>query len=66
MLVDVFVPTISFSDVITNVKDVAITRAPFSWINAFVMSANIGYGDEPLVIEWQPGLNGETVGVTVP
>lgn len=66
VLVDVFVPTISFADVITNVKNVAITRAPFSWINAFVISANIGYGDEPLVIEWQPGLNGETVGVTVP
>lgn len=66
VLVDVFVPTISFADVITNVKDVAITRAPFSWINAFVMSANISYGDEPIVIEWQPGLNGETVGVTVP
>lgn len=66
VLVDVFVPTISFADVITNVKDVAITRAPFSWINAFVISANIGYGDEPIVIEWQPGINGETVGVTVP
>lgn len=67
LLTDLFVPTIAFTDILNDIKTVAMTKAPFSWFDAFVGSANVTYGDVPLVISWTAGVHtNQDVTVTVP
>lgn len=67
VLITLFVPTVSFTDILTDIKTVAMTKAPFSWFDAFVGSANVTYGDVPLVISWTAGVHtNQDVTVTVP
>lgn len=61
-----FVPETSLKEALQEVKDVAISKAPFSWFQAWKDAANINYGDQPLTFSWQPGLIPDKLTITVP
>lgn len=60
-----FKPTISLQERITEVKDLAMTKLPFTWVSGFFNASNPQYGSQSIVFDWPIGLNGEIASMQI-